>query len=150
MMIPAWVAQFADIASLLGFLITVWILLQTTSIKRYFVLRVRVPESRQSLEKISSALLQNLHKWPDSQSEIGADLARAQAVLMNLSRKLPRKEGKLISELLQRIGTPKPRILSRKYPEQKATSKDELWEVYNKLQGVIESLNQTEQDSRWG
>lgn len=103
-------------------------------------MRVRIPESRQSLETISSTLLENLRNWPDSQSEIGADLARTQAVLMNLSRKLPRQEGKLITELLKRIGTPKSRVLFWIYSEKKAFSKDELWEVYGKLQGVIESL----------
>lgn len=150
MTMPAWVAPLADVVSLLGFLITVWILRQTTSIKKSFALRVRIPESRQSLETISSTLLKNLRGWPDSQSEIFADLARAQAVLMNLSRKLPRKEGELVNELLKRIGIPKSRILFWIHPEQKAFSKDELWEVYGKLQGVIESLRQTEQDSRWG
>jgi hypothetical protein len=147
MRLPPWLSDLANILEVLGFLLTIWVLVETYSIRRTFALRGRTPQLRRSLATAARALPPLLRAWPGTKNETLAILANARAVLENLHRKLPRKERTAVAQLLsdlreRRVGLFK-RVPISDYTDQ------EMWKLFADLQGVIASLEQREKDATW-
>lgn len=147
MSVPNWLSSVADVLSLVGFGLTVWVLIVTRSLKRTFALRARTPELRKSLEGSAKKLPALLSEWPQSKNETLVLLASARAVLENLSEKLPRSErgavDRLIGEMHGRRAGMFASMATANYTD------DQIWKIFAGLQGVIASLEQREKDASW-
>lgn len=147
MSVPALLSPIADILSLLGFGLTVWVLIVTRSLKRTFALRARTPELRKSLEASAKKLSALLGRWPESKNETFALIANARAVLENLSAKLPRSEKSAVACLVKEMRGRREGWLT--YTPIARYTEDDLWKIFADLQGVIASLEQRERDASW-
>ncbi|SRR6266404_980326 len=147
---PQWVAPAADTASILGLLISIWVLLQTYAIKSSFIFRIRLPESRNRLEELTSLYVKSISSWPGHKTATIVELSRIRAVLVNVSKKLSPADRKIANELLWKIRVRGTYWFFWQVRDLRiALGVDELWEIYGDLMGIIEMLNQTEKDSRW-
>lgn len=147
MSVPDWLSPVADVLSLVGFGLTVWVLIVTRSLKRTFALRARTPELRRSLERSAKKLPSLLGAWPQSKNETLALLANARAVLENLSAKLPRSERGTVDRLVRNMHGRRAGMFT--YMTISHYTDDDLWKIFADLQGVIASLEQREKDASW-
>lgn len=144
---PPWVSDLANILEVLGFLLTLWVLWQTWSIRREFALRGRVPELKRSLMNTARQLPPLLREWPSQRNETLMILASARPVLENLSEKLPRKEKAAVKALVSDLKDCKTGIFQR-IPIARYSS-EQMWKLFTDLQGVIGNLEQREKDASW-
>jgi hypothetical protein len=145
--VPTWLSLTADIASLVSVLVTFAVWFQTRSIKKSFALKARLPEISTTLTEISTSLLRGLQDGIGNATH--ADIARLNALLVNLRPKLSRSERELVTKLLDRCGTRPHRWTIWTGAKRSHLSRDEEWEIYNETQGLIEVLRQVTKDSNW-
>lgn len=151
---PAWLSPFADWLSLygfglavIGFLMTLWVLVETLSLRKVFTLRGRTPQIRSDLQTTGKSLLSELKNWPTSKNQISALLAHCQSIVENLAKKLPRSERGSVDLLLKTLKSRHPGFLRRGA----STNFDDeyVWKIYAELHGVITALEQREKDTTW-
>ena len=146
-MAPSWLSPLADWLSLVGFALTIWVLVVTRGLRREFTLRGRTPELRKSLASRTRSLLEALNAAPTGKKEIAATLAECKALLENLKPKLPRGERGSVAALIGRLKGKKQGLFTilpvTEY------SDDELWNIFADLQGIVASLEQREKDASW-
>lgn len=144
---PEWLSPVADVLSVFGFALTIWVLKVTSSLKRSFALRARTPELRKSLAASARKLPPLLAVWPQSKNETLAVLAHTRALLVNLSTKLPRNERGPVNRLASSMRGRRSGFFS--LVPASNYSADEHWEVFAELQGIIATLEQREKDATW-
>lgn len=147
MSLPAWFSPLADILSVIGFGITIWVLIVTRSLRRTFALRARTPELRRSLNATAKSLPALLSDWPAKKNETLVVIANAHAVLENLLAKLPRNERASVARLAKTMRGRRTGFFG--HLPIAAYTDDDLWNVFADLQGVIAGLEQREKDATW-
>ncbi|WP_284617468.1 hypothetical protein [Aquabacterium humicola] len=145
--LPQWVSPVADLLSLVGFGITVWVLVVTRSLKRAFALRARTPELRKSLAASAKSLPTLIRTWPLSRSDTLGELANVRALLENLRIKLPRSERATIDQLIRALRGRRKALL--RWIPASEYAEDDLWKIFADLQGVVTALEQREKDAKW-
>lgn len=137
----------ADLISLIGFAITVWVLLETRSLKKTFLAKARTPEIKQSFEKARKSLQSNLGsgKWPEQRHLVFEDLIKIRSGISNAIQMLPSdKSTRLLHNKLKG-----KRVILLKRLTITTFNLDETWEVHAELSGVIAYLEQLERNLRW-
>jgi hypothetical protein len=144
-----WAGIFGDVASVAGFFITVGVLLKVRSIERSFIFKARLPDLLKELKKTSANLLDTLQREEDLSRDSEKELARLSALLKSVSSKVKKSQRAEVNVLLRLSrGTDAPWPIWRFVPI-RALSKEQVWTVYNQTEGLIESLKQAMQDSKW-
>jgi len=129
---------YGSISSILGAVITFYILWTIRKIRTHFLSKARIPEILRSLEKNAGDLSKYLREFNDSQREIATILGIVIAILKNLKPKISGVAVKSTKTALKRIRE-----------NQKSLTKDATWESYNNLQALIEELRQYQKDIKW-
>lgn len=131
--------EFSYIASILGFLISLYVLKEIKNITKKFLFRVRVPDLLASLKTIATDLSQNLNSFDESRREIDTCLSRCDSTLRNLIKKVDRETKKTTKQLLSSIKK-----------KSKPLNKDEVWNIFTDLLGLIDTLGHIQKDIKWG
>ncbi|WP_137191216.1 hypothetical protein [Stenotrophomonas rhizophila] len=132
------ISALADWVTLAGFLLTVWVLIETFGLKKTFLSRARIPELRKDLRSVSVELLQAIGK--DVPGEIAALCARAEAMLVSTKTKVDGEHKKRIAKLLKDIA---------KVRSGNVFSVEIMKPIYDELVGVTEMLINLEKDISW-
>lgn len=142
-----WLSPVADVLSVLGFGMTLWVLLLTRSIKRTFALRARTPQLRLSLTAAVNSLRPLIKDWPTNRNDALGVLANARALLENLQAKLPRNDRAAVDRIVRELNGRRISLFRRIHPAE--YSEDDLWKIFADLQAVVTSLEQREKDVTW-
>jgi len=126
---------------------TLWVLKVTRSLRTTFALRGRTPELRKSLTACARQLRPLITVWPKRQDEALALLARTRSTLENLLLKLPAADRPSIEDLVKRLRGKKASFFSP--PLLSNYTETELWDIFQKLQGIVTKLEQIEKDAPW-
>ena len=130
-----------SVSSILGLLITIWILFNLNRIRKDFLFKARIPQLIQKLEKHSSLLSTYLQDFGGSRQMINLELGKCRANLRSLRSKLPRNSKRSVKKLEKQI--------QKNTPTKAESSKDTIWEIYTDLNSLIEDMKNLEQDKKW-
>ena len=147
MTFPAWIGQVADVLSLLGFIITIKVALDTNNLRKSFTIRARTPELRTQLEKCIKLLRPQVANWPQDKNDTLSNLASIRAILENLSQKLPRNQKQDVEQLTKKLKRKRVRFFQ--YTAISNYSEEDLWHIFSDIQAVITTLEQLEKDRKW-
>jgi hypothetical protein len=142
----SWVSPAADVVTLIGFGITVWVLIQTFRLRKDFASRARVPDIRKSLEHEGSELVRCLDVWPAKSREAMASLSRTRGILGNLSKKLDGDNRALTRKLMRSLDRKRFAFFGQK---RAPLDVDTAWRHYADIQQLIAALEQHEKDYVW-
>ncbi len=82
------VSLIADILSISGFVLTVWVLLETRKLRSLYVLKARGPSLIRDLQKLVTKLSGYLNNYPNSVAKIAQELGKIQIKFKSLEAKL--------------------------------------------------------------
>lgn len=131
-----------NLASLLGFVVSCYVLWDLQKIKKQFIFKARIPAQIESLEGQAKELADSL-----STNDIRAieqKISVANSILKNLSEKANSDIRKEIVNLIKKI-----------QDYYSISSKDlgpgmnKAYEIYSSMLGIVEALRQQHEDSKW-
>lgn len=146
--LPIWLIDLGTIVTIAGFILTIWLLIITGSIRRSFMSKARLPEIiedlKVSFEKLSEHL--KVKDWSTEKVYAATELSKIRALLENAADKLPDIEKKKCNIVIKKM-TKKRWLFIRM--SLSVLEEEQAWELYVDLNGIITVLTQFEQDSKW-
>ncbi|GEM_PF-1848036 len=134
-------SYIGSIASIIGFLISAWVLFKIRIIESHFLFKVRFPTLKRQVGKHSATISRHLNSFPDSANEIEIELKKCQADLKNLKSKLNGSSKTSVKEILKNINKlPSP---LNEY------SKQSIREVHLSLVLLEQDLDNLKEDLQW-
>lgn len=144
--IPPWVNDIASICSIIGLCISIYLLFAIKFIKKSFLRRARLPDVIKELTSVNKGLYNNLKDWENESLHGIEKLKISIGLLENLKPKLPVTEKKLVSQYLKKVKPTKYLFFANKINNLESEA---AWDLYSDLSGLITSLDQLKEDSRW-
>lgn len=140
---PDWFSfsNFADLASIVEFVISLLVLYNVNQIRTQFLFTARVPQLAKRLNEHASHLSSQYRDLGNSADFVKAELARCQSVLKSLGPKLPGGSRKSVKKLIDKIEAERKNITP--------ASRSAVWEIYTELTVLIEDLKQIQEDRKW-
>jgi len=129
------------IASILGFLLTVFVFILIRRIKSFYIFKIRVPDLSKRLKDISSNIASYLNDYESSVNSIDEEVAKCEVVLKSLKGKLSGSIKKPIKSLIKTIGNYQN---STDYK-----TKDNIWDIYIKILKISEEIKEVQEDQKW-
>ncbi|HEY0884172.1 MAG TPA: hypothetical protein VGE20_02760 [Ramlibacter sp.] len=142
--LPQWLNDLNTVLGLVGFVITVVVLIQVASIRRSFRARARLPEIIKELQKTGSTLNGNLEAWPARKNDARAQIKVASSLIQSA---LPFVQGDVRKHI--RDAHSKLAIATRSFDDARYDSPDLAWDLYSDIQLIITSLNQSVRTLNW-
>jgi predicted PurR-regulated permease PerM len=133
------ITDIGSVASILGLVLTILIFLSLRKIRRFYVFTARVPELLDKLTKHAGKISEYQKEFSNSQQEIELELSKAEVVLKSLKKKVSRQTKSSINNVLKTVKT---------YYNSISDSKS-LWEVYVKIQILIDEIKELQLDIKW-
>lgn len=129
----------ADVLSILGFILTLWVAWNVKQLRRRYTLvgvaPVWIDRIREQAERIKQ-----LHgQYNDSREDISVELSRLAGTSEALERLLPRDQRRSIHAMVVTI---------RRYEGGSRTAQA-LWEIYRQSQRVLEELKSFQEEQQW-
>lgn len=143
---PQWLTDIASFSSILGLVISVFVLIEAKKIRKSFLRRARLPEIMKELTEANNGLSKHLKNWNDGKRFGIEQLSIAKGLLENLEEKLPDKERKKVRIFCRKLETKKFLFFTIPITN---VDEDQAWELYTQLTGLITSLEQLSKDSKW-
>lgn len=150
-----WITQnFSGISgwsSIFGFLLSIWVLYTVKKLRNYYLLKARTPELIKEINKFSKELNSYLEDIKTNKNEIIVVVKKCEFTLKSLRRKGTNDLVSLIDKMLQRISKMKKGgpVRLNPFKPSKWSFDDEAWELYSDMQGVLQGLKETANDSNW-
>lgn len=132
------IKDVGETASVIGLLISIYVLYELKIMKRKFLFKARIPGLIRSLKTHATRISERFSDFDDSMRELETDLTRCAATLKNLRSKVGGDTRQATRQLLKQIQ-------KRKKPLQK----EEVWQIYNDLQALIDILGHLQKDIKW-
>ena len=99
-MLASWVVDLSTILSIVGFAISIWLLIMAKDIRKSFLRRARLPEVIKELNSASKKLSEHLKNWTTDEKEVIMQLSISKALLENLIPKVPEAEQKKCKDFI--------------------------------------------------
>ena len=131
-----------DVSSILGLLMTFWVIYKLRSIRLHFLFQARLPTLKKKVSNHRAELSKLLNSYPSSIPDIETELQKCSANLQSLKSKLRRNQGANVRKLLKSI---KDLSSSPLNPE----SKPALRRVYLHLTLLAGELENLTEDIKW-
>jgi len=131
-------SDWGSFASIAGFLATVCVVLTIKNIRRYYVIRARVPGLAQRLRKAASNLAGYLNNLQSFSNDVAVELASIEAMLESLRRVLRGEYSRTVAALLKDVGN------ARKGP-----SETSVRAVYTDLVKLNEQIRNLQDELTW-
>lgn len=128
-----------NVLSMLGFVITIYVMFGVRQIKGHYTSRIRVPELKSQLINLASQLGALLNDYQNNKNQIEIEMARIEPVLRAIKKRLGWTERDKVNEALKIL------VVQQNH----ATSEDQIRIIYNLLHGINAELEQWENDKRW-
>src|SRR5690554_2470287 len=100
---PEWLTdlnRLGSLSSILGLIVTLFLLYEARKIRNSFLRRARLPEVNRELSKSTSQLSENLKGWSSDKKPSLETLSTIKALLENVRGKLPSEEKRKVDEYL--------------------------------------------------
>lgn len=136
---------WAGTASIIGSLISLWVLIQLQSVKKLFLRRARLPEIINTMRQSSGQISSLLDDWPINKRQLEKEFSTICGALFGLNKKLPKKESEKVDNLIIKIQR-KGLILNWRRPKH---TKEYAWKIYADLSELIEIIDALHKDDRW-
>lgn len=130
-----------NIVSIIGFFITVFVMINVRQIKGQYTSRIRVPELRVNLEEHTSKIGDLLNDYSNNKHNISLELTRTEPVLQAIKKRLGWTERSKVKESIKII-----KIIQKTKP---ISSEDDFRNIYDRLHGINSELEQWENDMKW-
>jgi hypothetical protein len=130
-----------NVMSILGFFITVYVMIQIRQIKEYYTARIRLPELRNLLQQYASNLGGFLNDYSNNKNMIILEISKTEPVLQAIKKRLGWSERKRVKEAIKIINDHQN---GHNFDEERVRL------LYNSLHGISVELEQWENDKRWG
>lgn len=146
---PEWLTdlnKLGSLSSILGLIVTFFLLYEARKIRNSFLRRARLPEVNRELSKSTSLLSENLKGWSSDKNPSLETFSTIKALLENIREKLPTDEKRKVDEYLSNLHPKKLWIINSPLSE---LTEDEAWNRYTELSGLVTSLQQLAKDSKW-
>ena len=142
--IPQIVQDLNTLMGIIGFFITVVVMLQVRSIRQSFRSRARLPQITKDLSKAGSTLNKELAGWPANKNGGHEQIKVASSLIDDALPFVPRNSRGRIKVINKKL-----KVASRDFYNLHYDSPDAVWDLYSDIQVVIVSLNQIEKDLKW-
>src|SRR5262245_37030306 len=133
------ISLIADILSIAGFVVPVWVLLETRKLKSLYKLKVRGPSLIKDLHKMVLNLDDYINNYSNSLTQIAQELGRVEIKLKSLQTKLrgdPKSSVKLVRSLIDQC-------------EVNVENKERVVRVHREIIKVLEELKDHQKDLDW-
>lgn len=147
--IPSWLTDIASISSIIGLLITIWVLRETKNIRKSFLTKARLPDVIKELECIATNLSKTIPEWATNKQDTLTEISRCMSILKNIEPKLTASIKKDVATILEEFQRKKSITNFWTKKSISELSIDEIWHLYSQLQFVLEGLKQKKHDMRW-
>lgn len=145
-LLPQSLSDYGSISSIIGLVVTAFLLFEARKLRQSFLRRARLPEITRELKRTTSGLAEALKEWGNDKAPAFEIFGKIKGLLENVEPKVPKDEQKKIREFLKKLQPRKFVILKSNITE---LSKDKAWDLYTDLNTVITSLEQLKKDSLW-
>lgn len=143
-MIPTLVSPtftaIVNVISIIGFVITIFVMVGVRQIKGHYTSRIRVPELRNQLVAHASKIGDFLNDYSNNRNSISLEMAATEPVLRAIKKRLSWSERGKINEALKKIN---------KLQKEPSQSEKDVRLIYNILHGLSSELEQWENDKKW-
>jgi hypothetical protein len=146
---PEWLTylnKLGSLSSILGLIVTLFLLYEAKKIRNSFLRRARLPEVNRELSKSTSQLSENLKDWSSDKNPTLETFSTIKALLENIKEKLPSDERRKVDEYLSNLHPKKWWFINSPLSE---LTEDEAWNRYTDLSGLVTRLQQLAKDSKW-
>ncbi|WP_417776701.1 hypothetical protein [Stutzerimonas xanthomarina] len=144
--LPVWISNVGTITSIIGFFVTVFLLIEARKLRSSFLRKARLPEVVEELKKINKDLSKILKNWNEDSREGVRQLRLSKEVVESLKPKLPDYQKKKCSNYIQMLSTRKLFFFRTDFL---SISDERAWQLYEELSGLITSLEQLQKDLKW-
>jgi hypothetical protein len=129
---------------IVGFFITLAVMIQVRSIRLTFRARARLPQIIKELQKAGSALSTSLGNWPARKNDGHGHIKVGSSLIDSAIPFVPRASRRKIVQINKKLSTAVRQFSDSRYDRQ-----DPVWDLYSDIQVVITSLNQVEKNLNW-
>lgn len=145
---PEWLSDmntFGAVASIIGLIVTIFLFIEARSIRKSFLRRARLPELNKDLAKAASEISVHIKTWESDNEPALEKFLHAKALLKNIKKKLPDDERKMVEKYLSRL---QPKWFFKKR-EISDLNREEAFQLYSELNGLVTSLRELAKDNTW-
>lgn len=135
-------SDIGSYASILGFLLTVAILVSLRNIQKKFLFKVRISDLHHNIKKHASELSSLIQNYSSNKNEIEELLAKALADIASLEQKASgslRQNLKVLSEDIKKYRS-----------NHSHKTKSMLRDIYTDMNLVIQEIYNIREDAKWG
>lgn len=101
--LPNWLQDFETILSIVGFIITAFLLFEAKKIRSSFLRRARIPEMIDELKSTSQIMSKSINNWNKQKRSFIEQALIAKGILENLKEKLVNSEKKKVNIFLSKL-----------------------------------------------
>lgn len=141
---PQWIQDINTGLSLVGFLITVYVLIEVRSIKKSFLSKARLPELISDLEKSGSIISKNLNNWPEQQHHFVHQVKISISLLNTTVEFTPTAQKVKIKNTVKKLSNSIDNT-----EKQKNITTEIAWDLYSDIQSSISQLTQILKNNQW-
>jgi hypothetical protein len=136
---PEWIKDFETLFSLLGFVITLYVLYEVRAIRRAFKSRARLPEIAKDLSAAGSEISKLLRDWPSNRPMVKGQF-KIVVTLLNVALEFVSGSQRAdIKRVRLRIKNALPSF----------SDGTDAWELYTDIQTSIQTLSQATKNAKW-
>lgn len=146
---PEWLSDintFGSVASIIGLIVAIFLFIEARSIRKSFLRRARLPELNKDLAKAASEISVHIKIWESNKEPALEKFSHAKALLENIRKKLPEDERRMVEKYLTQL---QPKRLWFKKREISDLDRDEAFQLYSELNGLVTSLRELAKDNTW-
>ena len=129
-----------DLASIASLLLTIFVFFNVRKIKAYYSFTARIPELIDRLTEHTSKLNSYHQEFENSLQLIDEELAKSEASLEALQKKVDRPTRTLIKGILEKIS---------KYKQTRRKNSDEFWKIYVEMSKVTAKVRDLQEERKW-
>ncbi|MDP2885955.1 MAG: hypothetical protein Q8P51_13145 [Ignavibacteria bacterium] len=126
-----------DVASILGFLLSIYIFATALKINRFLFINRRLPKYIHGIEDYASNLISLLKNYDQSVEEILDELVKCETDLKALARNVPRSRRSSINQLIKVIAG---------HSRKDTMNEDGVRSIYRQLLSIIQNLKNYHKD----
>ena len=142
--IPQVVQDINTVMGIVGFFITLIVMLQVRSIRQTFRARARLPEMIKELKKAGSALSVSLSGWPHGKNVGHEQIKVASSLIDDALPFVPRASRRRMKQINKKLNK-----AVREFSDARYDTLDHVWDLYSDIQVIIVSLHQVEKNLHW-
>lgn len=142
---PQWIQDINTGLSILGFFITIYVLIEVRHIKSAFLARARLPDLIKELSKTGSALNSDLDNWEHQKNKARSQIKVAATLIQSALAMLPKQERTAVARLQKKMLN-----ATQHFSDEKYLTLDIAWDLYSDIQSCITTLSQVSKNMKWG